>query len=54
MGNTTAKNITPELAVQILKKYGTEITIEEAKLVLHILNKLANLAINQISIYENG
>ncbi len=39
--------ITPEEAVEILKKRGLEVTIEQAKLILDFLCKLADITIAQ-------
>lgn len=39
------RKITPEKAVEIMKKHGTEITIEEAKLMLDFLYKFAKLTL---------
>jgi hypothetical protein len=40
--------VTPQQAVDIFKKQGTEITLEEAKLILDFLYKFAKLALNQV------
>ena len=45
------RSVTPEKAVEILKKNGTNITIEEAKLILDFIYKFAILAVNQIVKY---
>ena len=42
------RTVTPEKAVEILKKHGTKITIEEAKLMLDFIYKFANLTLNQL------
>jgi len=39
--------ITPEQAVEILKKHGTVISVEEAKLVLDFLYDLVKLALDE-------
>ncbi|GGI25151.1 hypothetical protein GCM10008119_16220 [Pedobacter mendelii] len=41
------RNVTPEKAVKILQEHGTIITVEEAKLILDFMYKLAKLAVNQ-------
>ncbi|EHQ24804.1 hypothetical protein Mucpa_0615 [Mucilaginibacter paludis DSM 18603] len=42
------RSITPEKAVEILKKHGTEITVDQAKLMLDFLYKFAKLALDQV------
>lgn len=37
--------ITPEKIVEILGKHGTHVTIEEAKIILEFMYKLANIAL---------
>ena len=39
--------ITPEKAVEILKKGGLEVTLEQAKLMLEFLYKLADITMDQ-------
>jgi len=39
------RQLTPEKAVEIMKNKGTEITIEEAKLMLDFLYKFAKLTL---------
>jgi hypothetical protein len=39
--------ITPEKAVEILKKGGMEVTLEQARLILDFLYKLADITIAQ-------
>jgi hypothetical protein len=39
------RKVTPEKAVKIMAKYGTIITIEEAKLMLDFLYKFAKLTL---------
>lgn len=48
MDNTKAKKrkITPEEAVQILKKSGLEVTVHEAKNILELLYILAKLEVD--------
>ena len=43
--NAGKRKVTPEKAVEIMKKHGTNITIEEAKLMLDFLYKFANLTL---------
>ncbi len=38
--------ITPEKAVEILKKGGLEVTLEQAKLILEFLYKLADITVD--------
>jgi hypothetical protein len=45
---TEKRTITPEKAVEILKKHGTIVTIDEAKLILDFIYKFANLTLNQM------
>lgn len=42
------RTVTPEKAVDILKKHGTKITMEEAKLILDFIYKYAYLTLNQL------
>jgi hypothetical protein len=48
MGNEIAKKkkITPEEAVQILKKSGLDVSVEEAKNILQLLYILAKLEVD--------
>ena len=39
--------VTPEVAIKILKEHGREVTREEAKLIVDFLYKLAEMAIDQ-------
>jgi hypothetical protein len=39
--------ITPEKAVEILKKHGTVVTLEEAKIILNFMYIIGRLAVNQ-------
>lgn len=39
--------ITPEKAVEILKKGGMDVTLEQAKLMLEFLYKLADITVTQ-------
>ncbi|QEM09937.1 hypothetical protein DEO27_007840 [Mucilaginibacter rubeus] len=41
------QKITPETAVNLLKSYGTEITLDEARIILVIMYKFAKLSIEQ-------
>lgn len=41
------EKITPENAVAILKKSGMEVTLEQAKLLLDLLYKLADITVAQ-------
>lgn len=41
------RSITPQKAIEILGKYGTEITLEEAKLILDFMYKFSILSVNQ-------
>jgi hypothetical protein len=40
-------NLTPERIMQILKKKGTHVDIEEAKIILEFVEKIAHIAVNQ-------
>jgi hypothetical protein len=42
------RSLTPEKAVEILKKYGTIVTIEEAKLILDFMYKLGKLSEDRV------
>ncbi|WP_352423380.1 hypothetical protein [Proteiniphilum sp.] len=39
--------LTPERVIQILKKKGTYVNLEEAKIILDFVNKIAHIAVNQ-------
>ncbi len=39
--------ITPERAIQILKKDGLEVTLEQAKLILEFLYQMADIVVEQ-------
>jgi hypothetical protein len=41
------EQIKPEEIVQILRDYGTIVTIEEARIILEFMWKLANLTLDQ-------
>lgn len=41
------QNVTPEMAVKILKAHGKEVTLEEAKLIVDFMYKIAAMAIEQ-------
>jgi len=42
------EQIKPEEIVQILRNYGTIVTVEEARIILEFMWKLANLTLDQI------
>ncbi|MFX6226297.1 hypothetical protein ABTF68_22755, partial [Acinetobacter baumannii] len=42
------EQIKPEEIVQILRDYGTIVTVEEARIILEFMWKLANLTLDQI------
>ncbi len=41
------EKIPPEKALEILGKSGLKVTIEQAKIILELLNKLANIAVSE-------
>ena len=41
------EKIQPEKVVEILRQKGVEVTLEEAKLILDFLRKLADIAVTQ-------
>ncbi|TZF84633.1 hypothetical protein FW774_06515 [Pedobacter sp. BS3] len=47
MEKETTNDLTPERVIQILKKKGTEVDIEEAKTILDFVKKIAHIAVNQ-------
>lgn len=47
MEDDKTNDLTPERVVQILKKKGTEVDIEKAKIILVFVKKIANIAVNQ-------
>ena len=44
---TEAERISPEKAIQTLKKDGIEVTIDEAKLILQFLYQIAEITVDQ-------
>lgn len=42
------RSITPQMAMDILNKNGTKVTLEEAKLILDFMYKFAILSVNQL------
>jgi hypothetical protein len=44
--NVEKRKVTPEKAVEIMKKHGNEITVEEAKLMLDFLYKFGKLTLD--------
>lgn len=44
---TQKGKVTPEKAIKILKEYGTNVTVDEAKLILDLMYKFGKLAIEQ-------
>ena len=42
-----ANDLTPERVVQILKKKGTEVDLDEAQAILEFVKKIAHIAVNQ-------
>ena len=47
MEDDKTNDLNPERVVQILKKKVTEVDIEEAKIILVFVKKIANIAVNQ-------
>ncbi|MET3529195.1 hypothetical protein ABID31_000465 [Chryseobacterium flavum] len=47
MEKEKGNELTPERVMQILKKKGTEVDIEEAKIILAFVQKIAHIAVNQ-------
>lgn len=41
------KGVTPEKVIKILEKHGTKVTLEEAKIILEFMRKLARITVNQ-------
>jgi len=48
------RNITPEKAIEILDKFGTKVTKEQAKLILDFMYKFAILTVKQIVRHKNS
>lgn len=46
--NPEKRNLTPEKAVRILKRYGRKITLAEARIMLDFIYNFAILSINQV------
>lgn len=40
-------NVSPELAVKILKEHGTSVSLEQAKIILAFMYKLGKLSVDQ-------
>ena len=47
MEKEKTNDLTSERVVQILKKKGTEVDLEEAKTILEFVKKIADIAVNQ-------
>lgn len=47
MEQEKANDLTPERVIQILKKKGTVVDIEEASEILEFVKKIAQIAVNQ-------
>ena len=45
--NATCDHLSPDKVVELLRKHGTIVTIEEARLILPFLQNLANIAVAQ-------
>lgn len=41
------EKLQPEKAVEVLQQHGVEVTVEQAKLILEFLRKLADIAVTQ-------
>ena len=48
------RTVTPEIAVNVLAKYGEKVTLEEAELILDFMYNLGKLAIEQYITDEEG
>lgn len=47
MENGKTKELSPKRVMEILKKKGTHVDIEEAKIILEFVKKFAHIAVNQ-------
>lgn len=47
MDKEKTNDLTPERVIQILKKKGTEVDLEEAQVILEFVKKIAHIAVNQ-------
>mgnify|MGYP001167390865 CR=1 FL=1 len=47
MDKEIKSDLTPERVIQILKKKGTEVNLEEAEAILDFVKKIAHIAVNQ-------
>ena len=47
MESGKSKELSPERVMEILKKKGTHVDIEEAKIILEFVKKVAHIAVNQ-------
>lgn len=46
--NPEKRNITPEKAVRILKRYGQQMSLAEARIMLNFMYNFAILSLNQV------
>lgn len=46
-GDLKGRDITPEYVVELLKKDGVKIEIEDAKIMIDFIQKIAKVAVNQ-------
>jgi len=46
-------SLSPEKAVEILKQHGTFVTLEEAKLILQFMARLADIEVSQFLLKQN-
>jgi hypothetical protein len=54
MGSSEERQVTPAIAMAILKKHGIDLSIENAKLILDCLYLLANIAVTESRNSEKG
>ncbi|MFT4152231.1 hypothetical protein [Parafilimonas sp.] len=47
MESNAKKGLAPEKVIKILEKHGTSVTLEEAKIILEFMRKLARITVNQ-------
>jgi len=47
MGNCEIERISPDKAVELLKKDGIEVTEEQAKVILNFLYEMASIVVDQ-------
>ena len=53
-GSEEKTKVTPQKAIEILKKHGTIVTIEDAEKILNLMYQLAKLGVRQLINRDNN